>query len=527
MIANRVQRVASDAAGADAQETVGLDAVWEAIRNSLMRAIVVSVFAAIALGGLIAVYRLVEPATQTFNHAIELVFLNAADSKYPNDTPFSLSDIVAPNILSKVYDYNGLSDRNIKLNEFMSSISIAPYSPTLAETIDRYRDRLSDRKLTFAEKTAIEDEMRREIAQLSRHNALLTFISQKPIPLSRAQGSKILSDIVSEWARDAIERRGVLTTPESHDKSALIDATLVGSLDYNLAVELVQNAVKRLLRRIEEIKAYPGATTLIDKASGLNVLSLERELSAVDDFVVAQIGAQIDQFGVSRDKEFSSVVLEARIGQLERAKAKSEQERLAVLQLRESYKNGSSAEAGAARAGGVTTGQGRPETIPSGTVIPQLSGDFIDRLLTLRDNRTDAEFLQKLANEELELRRKTITIGDEIVRLKGAKQAMAQNSPEAVMVEQRLKRDLDAAVARLNSFWEIAGGLFEEINKAKFSVSSSLYRDLALPSSVRVRHPVERTLTIGVIVAVMFLVAAITVAISILVELSKSRAKTE
>lgn len=494
--------------------------VVDAVRGSLPLTFVVTLAAAVVLGGLIGAARLLLPAEQTFMHAIELNFLSSEKNVYPNETPFSLSDVIAPNILSDVYTANALDKHGIKLNEFRSSISIQPYAPTLADAARRYRDRLADRKLTFAEKAAIEEDMRREMNNLGRQNALLTMINDVYAPIPPPLGRKILRDIAQAWAEDSIERRGVLKLPESMDRSDLVENAFVSGLDYSLAVELVQKAIDRLRDRIERIKGFPGAVGLVDPESGMNVLTLERRLGTLDEFVIQQVGAQIDQFGITRDKQYNSIAIAARIGQLQQEMERAESERKAVQTLRESYRTSVPGEVATLPNG--TTRPDRPEGL-GGTVIPQLSGDFIDKILSLRDNRSDAEFLQKLAGEELELERKSIGIAHTIARLQKTQKAMDEGGQEGALVENVLKTRIDDAIAKINGFWQVSGRIYDQVNKARFSLAGSLYRDLALPESSRMRHPVERALTLAVFFGLLFIVAAATLVIGVLATLMRQK----
>lgn len=486
-----------------------------AIRDSLPATVFVSLAAAILLGGLLGAARLIIPSEQTFSHAIELNFLSSNNNVYPNETPFSLSDIIAPNILRAAYDANQLDTQGISISDFASAISIQVYAPTMRETVNRYRDILGDRKLTVAEKSKIEEDMRREIANLSRQYALLTFISQRRLPLSPQLGEKILRDVVKEWSIDSIDRRGVLSLPESKDQANLIDVEFTARLDYSLLAELLQKAVVQLNNRIDKIKSFPGAVTLVDPKTQMNVLSLGRRIAVLDEFLVEQIGAQIDEFGVSRDKTYSSIGLAARISQLEQTKAKIDKERQAVQRMRESYRASLQSEQGAKPAG---AGPDRPEGL-GGTVIPQLSGDFIDRILSLRDNRSDAEFLQKLANDELVLERMSIATGFSIGRLQKTKAAIQAGSQEAGLVEMQLSKQIVDAIAEINEYWQVAGRLYEQVNKAKFSLGASLYRDMALPASERARHPIERLLTPVAYLAVVMLVAAAMLCVGVIMRL--------
>ncbi|MCB1521842.1 MAG: hypothetical protein KDJ37_14890 [Hyphomicrobiaceae bacterium] len=496
----------------------------DAVGRNLATVVIVTLATAILLGGLLGVVRLLEPSDQIFKHTIELTFRNSDVSKYPNEAPFSSADIIEPSILSTVYNENGVEALGLTFSDFTSGVSIQQYAPTVEEVAERYRVRLSDRNLTFTEKAAIELEMREEMAKLSRQNVMLTLIVERRIPMPRAVGQKILADIVREWSKDSIERRGVLKAPESLDSAELIDSSVVDTLDYTLAVDLIQDAVGRLRKRIETLMSFPTSLTLVDEKTGLNVLSLARRLDVTEKFLVQQIGVQIEQFGLSRDKDYGVLLLEARIGRIEQLTAKFDLERAAVNSLREGYRSfatgrdGLVAVPGRDAGGGQTSSPGMASA-PASTVIPQLSSDFLDKLLALRDEKSDTEFLQNLAGKELKLKTQAIELEAERQRLQKTLAAMGQQSDRYAPVTKKLVGDLAKSIEILNEQWQTSGRIFDQLNRFRYTAASSLYRDLALPREERVRHPLERALTLGVFLAALFIVAALTLLVSVFKEL--------
>lgn len=489
-----------DAAGPQRRDRAD---IVDIVRLALPKVLWLTLAAGVVFAGLIGVARLYLPTEQTFSHAIELSFLNSERREYPNGTPFALSDVVAPAVLKSAYTANNLEDHGISLGDFASSVSIKQYAPTLDEVVDRFRAQLSDRKLTLAERTKIEEDMRREIDNLSRQGAIITMIVKSRVPISRPLGEKVLADIAQFWAVDSVERRGVLKLPESLDQASLIDSKVAATLDYGLLVELIEKSSGLLKKRIERIKGFPGAVTLTDGETGVNILSLERQVSVLDEFLIQQIGAQIAEFGISRDKQFSPLALTARIGQLERDRARLDNERAAVQRMRENFRSQAVNQA--------ATGS-RTEMPGGGTVIPQLSADFIDRLLSLRDNKSDAEYAQKLASEELELERKLVATMHLIGTLKRNRDAIGKQTGEAEIIERTLQGRLSQAIDQINAHWSTAGRIYQQVNESKFALVGSLYRDVALPHAQRVRHPVERTMTLAVLVAALSALAALLLA---------------
>ena len=57
---------------------------------------------------------------------LSLNFPQAAQSKYPNGSAFSPSDIVSNTVLEKVWTENKLADKGIKLQDFQKSLTAIP-----------------------------------------------------------------------------------------------------------------------------------------------------------------------------------------------------------------------------------------------------------------------------------------------------------------------------------------------------------------------------------------------------------------
>jgi hypothetical protein len=106
-------------------------------------------------GGLLATAYIYLPKKIDSSLEFELTFPDAALRLYPNKMPFSTQDMLGTAFLRQIYKNNHVN-MFIGFDEFKSSLSICPGGIELNLLQNEFRNRLDDRKLTFAERERIE-----------------------------------------------------------------------------------------------------------------------------------------------------------------------------------------------------------------------------------------------------------------------------------------------------------------------------------------------------------------------------------
>ena len=74
----------------------------------------------------------------TYGRVIKLTFPGVEEGKYPNGSVFAYQDIIAPNIVAKVYEKNAIEKLDISLSDFSSMLLAEPYSPQYPLIIKQY-----------------------------------------------------------------------------------------------------------------------------------------------------------------------------------------------------------------------------------------------------------------------------------------------------------------------------------------------------------------------------------------------------
>src|SRR5262249_57093305 len=93
---------------------------------------------------------------------------------YPNEARFTINEILDPAILDQVYNELDLNRFGVRHEAFYSAFSIRPFSPTEGEVVDLFRQQLADRRLTFAERERLEQQLRNRLQGASRGAAELS-----------------------------------------------------------------------------------------------------------------------------------------------------------------------------------------------------------------------------------------------------------------------------------------------------------------------------------------------------------------
>ena len=489
-------------------------AIWRT-RTLVLGAVVIS---ALILAGLLAVLRAAIPTQQIFKQAITFTFQGIEKKKYPNDSKFSLADIIAPFVLNEVYKQNNLSKQGIKLHRFTSSVSIHSYSLNYEAVLNRYRARLSAKKLQFSERQEIEKDMHKELKRLQGKNALLQIRLKKRLGISKNLGRKLLHDIFSTWARLSIEQLGVLKLPEGFENKELINLFQLDNLSQNASINLLMDAVGRCKKQIDILQSFGGGQTISDTQSGHTVSSLMRVMEIFELY----------PNGLKTDSRLFQNYHRQRIKALQIEK-KSVNETAEILRLGlESYTTTTPA----------TSPQDSPKpdpVQPQGSSVMQLDGAFISKVISLAQRTVDQEYRTGLLKKYVLLKKKSIEVDRNIENLKiilasSTVPPKSQNSAvpaSSGSKEKDRQRGIRYSAEKLNNLWQIAGRLFSQLGTKRLSLNKNLYTNLELPSSQYASsyHPLLNKKTAWIYFSALFAIGIFTSIAGVLWQALRNRTK--
>ena len=114
-------------------EKLQLRQIVAALRATWRMPLVATVILIVVTITILIAARALLPPTRTFISQIQFTFPSAKSGRYPNNTLFSINELLDPAILGVVYNQLDLGKYNIDRSEFYDAFSIRSYIP--AETI--------------------------------------------------------------------------------------------------------------------------------------------------------------------------------------------------------------------------------------------------------------------------------------------------------------------------------------------------------------------------------------------------------
>ena len=153
------------------------------------------------------VENLQKPIVFSYETRINLTFPGAIDGQYPNESPFSVSDIVAPVVLNAVFDANRIEEF-MGRKDFSSSFSVKPYTPERNLILAKYTQQLSKKSISVAEINLLQTQMEEELRKASSESVTIMFTSENAYKIPLPALKKTLRDVPAEWARHMVEEVG-------------------------------------------------------------------------------------------------------------------------------------------------------------------------------------------------------------------------------------------------------------------------------------------------------------------------------
>jgi hypothetical protein len=355
--------------------------------------------------GLFLVYAF---ATYNPSHFYSLVlslnFPQAAQSKYPNGSPFSASDMVSNTVLEKVWTENKLADRGIKLQDFQKSLTAIPYTGEINFIDTKYKGLLATKNLSRADIERIEAEYRAEVSQASSKNIKVVLDSGKN-SYDLTLASKVLNDIATNWSQTAIEKLGVSRSPVL---DGLTLSEQMKSESPYIVINYLNDVVYRAQAIITSMLLDTNSNSYRDEKSGSNLMGLSARLGEISNYQIDQL----DAFVAINTKltALERLQSEYKVKELQEQRKllllKAESNRQALIDYtRLRNQSNSAASSQLANKGG------------SDITGVQINGDAISRLVSLAEESKDAFYRQRLTDERILMENQANDLNTRIAKL--------------------------------------------------------------------------------------------------------------
>jgi len=349
--------------------------------------------AALYLVGVLLVF-LIAPAERTGSIEFRLLFEGAEKNEYPNGTPFSASEIVGGPVLTDVFVANGL-ERFGKYEDFKDSVFVLQSNLDLDLLVSEYRARLADTKLGPIDRARIEEEFRKRREALIDPVYTISMRRQERVTtLPRDLTNKVLLDILTTWAKQADERKGVTKYNVDVLSPGILQRSILEQEDYLVAIDVLRAKTSRVLSTIDEIDKLPGAKIIRAGDDRVTLAEVRAGLEDVIRFKLEPLLGLIRSEGITKNARALLIYANNQLFQLRQ----EQQESSTMVQALRASVREFSAQGGLPVSDTGTGSAGSGSTAGSGAVTPQIDQSFLDRIMGLSTAKDEFEYKREITD---------------------------------------------------------------------------------------------------------------------------------
>ena len=412
--------------------------------------------------GLFVVYALVTyNPSHYYSLVLSLNFPQAAQSKYPNGSAFSPSDIVSNTVLEKVWSENKLSDKGIKLQDFQKSLTAIPYTGEINFIDTKYKGLLATKNLSRTDIEKIEADYRAEVSQASSKNIKLVLDSGKN-SYDLGLASKVLNDIATTWSQTAIEKLGVSRSPV---QDSLVLNDQMKSESPFIVVNYLNDVAYKAQSVIDLMRADPNSNSYRDEKTGSNLSGLSLRLTEIANYQIDQLGAFVSTNLRLNDME----LLQARY----RIQDLQEQRKVLLLKA-ESNQRALSDYSGNKNQGNSASGDLKNRSSASNDSGVQINGDAITKLFSLATESKDAEYRQQLTSERIRLEGQANELNLRIAKLE---RMLSSGQSKSNTLSPESKKEYSVMVEKV---WANLAGTIDAISRIQVMAQKDFVGDSGL-----------------------------------------------
>lgn len=356
-----------------------------------------------------AVY-LLQARTKEAELRFELRFAGVEKGAYPNGTPFSTGDIISAPVLTQVYEENNLSPY-MDFSQFKGSVSIIQTNDAIRLLEYEYAARLSDRKLSVDDRERMEKEFQKKKKDAMAPIYSLRFEYKREVAsIPEGVVAEVLNDILRVWAdyadrvKGAIEYRMAIVSPNVLDKQAL------DSEDYLVTIDMMLEAIDRIDKNIGEMLDIPGSNTIRVGEAQTSLNDVQYRLVDLAQIYLKPLTSLIYNSGIYRKKELGEGFIKNRLFELNLEKAGAVSKKGVYDESLKKYvlKGGDGYSEGGLLSKTPPVIAESPSGVPA--MIPQFGADFLNSLIQLGQERSDAQFRQEITQNAIDAGIKEVEI---------------------------------------------------------------------------------------------------------------------
>lgn len=336
--------------------------------------------------------------------AFRLEFTGADQGQYPNGMRFSTADILSTEVLNRVYEQNDLS-RYLEFPEFKGALAIYQTNDRLRLLEFEYSQKFSEKNLSMENRQRLEQEFLEKKKALMTPVYSLTFMDGgRGGKLPDDLMAKVLQDILRQWALYAERVKGANMYQLELVSPNVLNEASIESEDYLVAADILRVMNQRVQKDLDALSGLPGAKVAKVGDRGISINDLKFRLQDLDRFKWSPLIGLVRQTGVSK---YPVLTLGYLRNQLFDLNLKTEQASANTAIYENSlnqYINKTRGTTGFPSQGEGVAGQsqqlGMLSNIPA--MIPQFGESFLDSLVQMAQENSDALFRQNITKQVID-----------------------------------------------------------------------------------------------------------------------------
>ena len=397
---------------------------------------------------------------------IAFVFSGATEGEFPNGNKFSANDVIASQILRRVYDGNSDLASTVSYADFVEAVSIR-YGFSAIDFLENYVSNLadSDRKVTVEQFNERVEQYMQVLGQKNRNTATITLDNSR-LRLSQNVISRVLKSIASTWSAFSIDQRGVLDKFSTFSASPIPADT--NSQDIFLVVNILDDIAKTTTDQLALFALEPGASSFTLPDDGYSYQDLQTELDLLIKYQLNLMKNLITNEIIRSDIRDNTLRGEYVAARLKQLKSRENELTRIITVYEESIDQFDKL---------VNSPAATDSSISRGTTIysPQYNENFVNTMLDLGSKLADPEFRKQLIQTKIEISTDLEEIRTEIALFDSEGDSGGDGYSE---LAQDLTKELKNIKSQLERIRSDAARLIQAYNQNANSNSAELYQSL-------------------------------------------------
>lgn len=461
-----------------------------------------------------------------------LEFTGADQNQYPNGMKFSTADMLTTELIDKVYRQNDLK-RYMEFPDFKAGLAVFQVNDRLRMLEYEYSQKFSEKNLTMDDRQRFEQEF------LEKKKALMVPVYSLTLTQGRRAGSipddvtaKSLQDILKEWAVYAERVKGANKFQLELVSPNVLKKEDIEGEDYLVALDILRVLARRVSKDLEVLAKLPGATVVKVGERGISISDLRYRVQDLERFKLNPLLGLIRQTAVSKYPALTLGYLQNQIFELN---LKTEQAAANVSIYENSMNQYITKTKGAGFApsqGEGSSGQsqsGMFSNVPA--MIPQFGESFLDSLVQMAQENSDAIFRQNITKEVIDAGLEKVELEFQSKFYEDMFSKISDQLKSGHVLIDSEKEYLEVAVKKIDKDQQdILDGLMQSIvdlnliygtlSRSSLNPEAVLY-SLTSPTTISVEKSVSAKKLVMFAVLGMFLCVGV-ILLSVLVKGSKS-----